>query len=338
MKHSATNQIGAASSVQITGLSRSGKTTLAAFLDAHPQVAVPFAGTNMWHHFAFRYGPLSERENLEACLDAMMSYDRITWLEPDRKSIEREFALGEASYGRLFALFMSQYAAKRSKPIWGTQSAWLDKYVDDVFATDPRTRVIHILRDPRDRYAEVKAHWPMGRGEAGAATAKWNLAVKMAARNKDRYPERYQLIRFEDLVADPSQVLARVCRLIGIEFDGSMLKAVKRNRSDILRGAEKPPLVDVLSPAALSTPQRELDSCEIRFIQSMTVRGRNMHEYETVPLDLSPVEKLKQFLTYWPGQAMRYVAATFLEQRSRRMPGRFGVPVDPAYLTDHVES
>lgn len=327
-----------ASSVQITGLERSGKTTLAAFLDSHPEVAVPSAGTNMWHHFAFRFGRLSEPENLAACLDAMMSYDRISWLEPDREWIEKEFRRGEPSYGRLFALFMVQYAARQSKPIWGTQTAWLDRYVDHVFAADPHTRVIHVLRDPRDRYAEVRTHWPAGRGEVGSAAAKWNLAVKMAARNEAKHPDHYVLIRFEDLVADPPGVLGRVCRLIGIEYDENMLAAIKRNRNEILKRIEKPLLIDVLSPGALSTPRRRLDLREIRFIQGVTKHGRRRHGYETVPLGLNRSEELAQFLTYWPGQVMRYAAATLLHRRSRLLPGRFEVPKDSTYLTDHVES
>jgi hypothetical protein len=327
-----------ASSVHITGLERSGKTTLAAFLQAHSQLAVPPVGTNMWHYFAFRYGSLSDPGNLEACLDAMFSYDRIRWLSPDRETIERDFSAGEPSYGRLFGLFMEQYAVRMSKPIWGTQSAWLDWYVDSLYSADADTRVIHVLRDSYDRYAEVKANWPEGRGEAGAAAARWNLAVKMAGRNERKYRGRYRVIRFEDLVADPPGVLAGVCELIGLDFEDRMLEAVKRNTSEILSGAEKPLLVEVLSSDALRAAERELLPAETGFLQGVTKRRRRQRGYEIVDLGLSRMERLGQFTRYWPGQMLRYVAWTLLEHRSRLMPVRYGEQIDPEYVIEHVES
>lgn len=323
-----------AGSVHITGLERSGKTTLAAFLDAHPMIAVPNVGTNMWHYFAHRYGDLGEPANLEACVDAMMSYDRIRWLEPDRGSIIRAFAAGAPTYGRLFSLFLSQYAERRSTPIWGTQSAWLDKYMDEVFEAYPDTRVIHVVRDPRDRYAAVKAHWPSGRGQAGGAAAKWNRAMRMVRRNSEKYPRRYLALRFEDLVIDTEEALVRVCKTVGVEYDNRMLGAIKRNMRETSEGVEKSPLVDVLSSDVLGSFWRQLSEPEIAYIQAVTRGNRLRFGYEDTAVGGLGIRQLADLLTYWPDQALRATAWHGLELLSRFDRQRFGPTIDSGYLVD----
>lgn len=324
-----------AGSVHITGLERSGKTTLAAFLDAHPMIAVPNVGTNMWHYFAHRYDDLAEPANLDACVDAMMSYDRIRWLEPDRESIMRAFADGPATYGRLFSLFLSQYAESSSAPIWGTQSAWLDKYADEVFEAHPDTRVIHVVRDPRDRYAAVKAHWPGGRGQAGGAAAKWNKAMRLVEANSHRYPGRYMALRFEDLVLGIEQTLGRVCRLIGVEFDRGMLDATKRNMREATAGIEKAPLVDALSPEHLGAFRQQLNDREVAYIENVTKSHRRRFAYEDANPKGSRIDSITNLLAFWPDQALRAAAWHGLELLARFDPDRFGPSIDSRYLVDN---
>ncbi len=96
--------------VHIGGLDRSGKTTMAAFLTSHPNIAIPPVGSNMWTYFYGRFGDLAERKNLERCLAAMLDYSHVAILEPDPEPIRREFAEGSRTYARLFELFLVQYA------------------------------------------------------------------------------------------------------------------------------------------------------------------------------------------------------------------------------------
>lgn len=322
-----------AGSVHITGLERSGKTTIAAFLDAHPLIAVPNVGTNMWLYFAGRFGDLSEPGNLESCVDAMMSYDRIRWLEPDRSQIIGAFRSGPQSYGRLFSLFLSQFADRQSKPIWGTQSAWLDRYANQVFEAHPDTRVIHVVREPLDRYAAVKAHWPDGRGQAGAAAAKWNKAMRLVARNSKRYPTRYMALRFEDLVRHPEETLSDVCELIGVDYQRQMFDAVKRNMREVTDGVDKRPLVEVLSPASLGTFRGELTAREAAYVQTMTTRNRARLGYERVDIDEGAAGVFTR-LAYWPDQVLRAGVWHAREILSVIDRDRFGPSIDPSYLVE----
>lgn len=323
-------------SVYITGLERSGKTTLAAFLDAHPRIAVPDVGTNMWLYFAHRFRSLDEPENLRRCLDAMMSYDRIRFLQPDRRWIEKEFSRGPSTYGYLFSLFLIQFADRRGKQIWGAQSAWLDRFAPELLGQHPNTRIIHVLRDPRDRYVEVKAHWPRGRGQAGAAAAKWNSAASHIRTHLRRFPNRYMVVRFEDLVKDTSGELERVTDFLEVDFDAEMLLAEKKNLREAQDGVVKPHLAASLSKDFLGSFRTALTPEEITFLQALTARGRRWHDYPSVAIGMSATERLSCWAGYFPQQALRSVAWRAWEMRARVAPSRYGPQIDPRYTVENA--
>ena len=51
----------------------------------------------------------------------------------------------------------------------------------------------------------------------------WAEAVNHHRRNARRYPDRYRLVRFEDLVCEPEQVVVELCRFLGVAFEPVML-------------------------------------------------------------------------------------------------------------------
>lgn len=330
MSRTTTSETG---SIHVGGIERSGKTTLSAFLDAHPDIAVPPVGTNMWTYFAYRFGNLDDPGNLRACIDGMMSYDRIRSLTPDVGRIEADFRSGRPTYGRLFSLFLGQYAERRSKRIWGTQAGWLEKHAEDLFHEYPETRVIHLIRDPRDRFAAVKHHWPSGLGGAGAATAKWIRSASLGQRNQRRYAGRYLVVRFEDLVIEPEQTVKEVCQFLGLDFDSSMLSAVKR-RGGGRHVADSRPLAQALSSEYIGIFRDRLDYQELAFLQKKTGRLARAYGYEQPALTASRGAKLRFGLRYWPSQDLRMLAWRIREVGYSRAPGLYGPQIDPKYLIE----
>ncbi|MEJ2750555.1 MAG: sulfotransferase [Anaerolineae bacterium] len=122
--------------VYVSGANRSGTTLMYALLASHPNLSM-VRRTDMWRYFHGQYGDLSQRENFERCLDAMLHYKRVANLEPDPERIRREFWQGEPSYGRLFALFHQHHAERLGKTRWGDKSLHTEKYADQVFAEFP---------------------------------------------------------------------------------------------------------------------------------------------------------------------------------------------------------
>src|SRR5690606_19411988 len=134
-----------------------------------------------------------------------LDYSHVQYLNPDPARIRREFWQGEPTYARLFALLHEHYAEQQGKARWGDQTGLLECYADLLFAADPRAKMIQMIRDPRDRYAASLIRSPEGKGRAGGATARWLRSVRLAERNRRRYPDRYMVVRYESLVTQPEE-------------------------------------------------------------------------------------------------------------------------------------
>lgn len=129
-------------------------------------------------------------------------------------------------------------------------------WADTLLHQFPEGKIIHVIRDPRTRYASRKALLlPQGRA------AKWmrrhvpgfvrffvlwprtpnamfrdrfdfatelavtsRLDLELAQRNKTKFGERYKVIRYEDLAANPATVMREVAGFLGIEESGGLTR------------------------------------------------------------------------------------------------------------------
>jgi hypothetical protein len=208
--------------VFVAGPDRSGTTLMYALLASHPQLCM-VRRTNMWRYFYERYGDLGDAANLEKCLSDMLRYRRLRHLDPDAARIRREFASGPRTYARLFALFHVHNAERATKPRWGDKSLHTEHFADHVFRAFPDARVVQMVRDPRDRYASVRYRNGRQLSRVGPATGRWLRSARAATRGCKRYPGRYLIVRYEDVVRDPEATMRRVCAFVDLPFAVGML-------------------------------------------------------------------------------------------------------------------
>lgn len=179
----------------------------------------------MWTRIYNRYGDLSQPENFERCLKALLSRKDVRTLQPDLERIRREFTQGEPTYGRLFALLHEHYAERLGKSRWGEQEAGIEQYADDVFAAYPSAKIIHMLRDPRNRYDEMLRTTPpkVRMGRVGVNTADWLQSARVARHHQQSYPNNYLVLAYESLVTKPEDTLRKVCSFINVDYVPAML-------------------------------------------------------------------------------------------------------------------
>jgi hypothetical protein len=219
--------------VFLAGVDRSGIGLLGELLDAHPSFAIS-RRLNYWTFFYDRFGSLDDPRNLERCLTSLGRYRRIRDLHVPLDEVRQEFvASGDHTYGRLYALIQS-YAARRSgKPRWGDKSLDSEGDADTIFREFPIARMLHVIRDPRDRFASQSRHRKAGRGGVGSGTALWLWSAHLAECNQQRYGDSYLVVRFEDLVMDTEHTLRTVCEFLGEAFCVEMIEAVAARNSTI---------------------------------------------------------------------------------------------------------
>lgn len=273
--HSSTDEHGP---IFIGGVERSGTSLLYALLGSHPNIAMT-RRTNLWPYFYERYGDLSQPENLDRCLAAMKHYNRVMVLKPDFDSLRSDFLAGERSYARLFSLLWGQVAARAGKPRWGDKSLNTERYADLIFGIYPNAKILHIIRDPRDRFASALKRWKVIRGGVGSGTAMWLGSVHLAKRNMRKYPGRYRAVRYESLASQPEETMAEVCAFLNEPYTPDMLsmKSAETFRDEGGNSAFEQHAPGTISTRSIGRYQKFLSPEMIAFIQ--TFAGPEMREY-----------------------------------------------------------
>lgn len=290
----------------IAGADRSGTTLLFALLASHSGLSMA-RRTNMWRYFYERYGELSDPANLDRCLTDMLRYRRMRHLHPDAERIRSEFARGEPTYGRLFSLFHEHHAEATGKRRWGDKSLHTERYAARVFAEYPNARIVQMVRDPRDRYASVRKRHGNDVPRVGAATGRWLLSTGFARRNRAAFPDRYLIVRYEDLAREPEPTLRAVCSFIGEPYEPAMLSMQGASTHTDEGGNSSFGDFDpsTISTQAIGRYRSVLTPEETRFIELVAGRAMRAMGYPSDGPRLSLERRLRFSLVFVPNQLAR---------------------------------
>jgi hypothetical protein len=308
----------------IGGPDRSGKTLLAAILGSHSEIAIPIVGSNLWPFFYGRFGDLARDRNFERCLAALLRYKHARFLQPDPERLRAEFRRGEPTYARLFGLIHAHFAERQGKPRWGDQTGLLERYADGVLDAYPGSRMIQMLRDPRDRYEASLRMWPAGKARAGGAVARWRSSVAAGERNLRRHPDRYRLLRYEDLVADPEAVVSEACDFVGVQFEPAMLAipGAPAYRQKLLDGDGTPDRL--INAANVGAYRGVIPAGELAFIQGRLRGPMRRHGYPLDRVRMGAAARVQYALAHWPLGMLRMAAWSSLETLQHRYPRLIG--------------
>jgi hypothetical protein len=194
------------------GAERSGTTMFRLMLNAHPKIA--FAS-----EMEFLVDLLPGRSDWPATEEfaEYLANNRIFNSPGYRYTIDPSL-----DYPRLAQSFLHQFVERQDREI-AVVGATIHHHYTELLRIWPKSRFLHVLRDPRD-----VARSAIGMGWAGntyhgvdiwiTAERLWDeLLAKIT-------PDRWLEVRYERLVADTEAELRRVCAFLGVKFDPDMLR------------------------------------------------------------------------------------------------------------------
>lgn len=294
----------------LTGADRSGTTLLYALLASHSQVSM-VRRTNMWRWFYGRYGDLADPSNLAQCLDTMMRYARLGVLQPDPGRIRAEFAARPQTYGQLFAVMHEQHAARRERRRWGDKSLHTEHFAREIFSELPNARILHMVRDPRDRYASIIRRYESDGKPAkgiGAAMGRWRSSVRAGVGNVAEFgDEHYRIVRYETLATAPEETMQEVCAFIGEPYEPEML--AMRGVTDAADYSGNSSF-ESIAPGEISTRSigrfgRTLDARTIAVIEAIGGKWMDTFDYPAAGPPLPGLERLRLWGVDLPLEAVR---------------------------------
>ena len=112
----------------------------------------------------------------------------------------------------------------------GTKVSWCEEYLPALARAFPAMRFVMPVRDVRAICASQNSAGGRGRGKRPLLfyVRHWRKSVAFARRYLLREPAlhgRVRLVRYEDLVRRPREVLAELCEFLGLAFDPAMVDA-----------------------------------------------------------------------------------------------------------------
>ena len=274
--------------IVVTGTSRSGKTLVRWLLSSHSRVTVS-RRAELWPRFAGRFGDLSEPANLERCLHAVLERRQVAWLGPDRDRLRSEFRSGPPTYARLFGLIHEQAAERNGKGRWGDQSGRFESCVGAFLNAYPDATVVHLIRDPRDRYEALLSRHAARPGDLGRTTASWLRSVATAKHVGRAHPDSYVVVRFEDLVRDPEATARTLCAAIGEAYEPEMLRMDATRRFDALRTGDDCPL----RTEHVGRYRDFIDPHDVAFVQSVAGEQLTALGYELDDVQMTAASRLR---------------------------------------------
>ena len=205
----------------IGGAMKSGTTWLQLLLDQHPEISCGGEG-----HFPSYLIPLIVKTVDEYNEQIAWKNESIFSETPGYPQLLDEHRT--YLWASAVAFQLGEQLKRKAAPVVGEKTPDNVRFFRLLHAVFPTARCIHIVRDGRDcavsgwfHNLRVTPDWmretfPTFDSYAQSFAQQWVLDVGEGTRFGAEHPDRYLMIRYEDLHREPATTLARVCRILGV--------------------------------------------------------------------------------------------------------------------------
>jgi hypothetical protein len=224
--------------VFIVGCPRSGTTLLRLMLNAHSRISISSEGAYIYRLRSSlpSCGDLSDLRYLKALhreLRPLLESEKffqppgfdqlLDWVE--------RFGADLHSIITFYGTWEARAAGKERLTWWGDNAPYHVYHVPFFNHLFPKSKLILMVRDPRDVYASSKAALDYDLHTAVGVWEKSLLDGVLAESSLG--PERFRRLKYEDLVTAPRARLQDVCDFLGVVYEEAMLNY---HHSDAAKG------------------------------------------------------------------------------------------------------
>ncbi len=211
----------------IVGHPRSGTSLLAAMLGRHPQVlALP--ETHFFNEVRYALAPHYARG--AAAVAGRLETTRMRHLPLERERVREALARAGMTPKAVFEALAGALLEQAGRERLVERSPVHIRHVEDILAMWPDAQVIWIVRDGRAAISSLrKLDWASD--DLPVLARQWTRNMRFALAAHAAHPEQVMRVDYEDLIAHPTDVLARLCARTGLSFDPAMLDHKRATQS-----------------------------------------------------------------------------------------------------------
>lgn len=133
----------------------------------------------------------------------------------------------------LFFAFRMNSNINQNKTKWVEKTTSTEIYSLDISNWIPKSKFIHIIRDPRDNWASLKSGWEIKYKKFNDSIERFlqsmidrgKLGMELAIHNSNILgKDRYKVVKYEELTTNPVKVMKEICEFLQISYDDILLK------------------------------------------------------------------------------------------------------------------
>jgi len=293
------------------GPARSGTTLTAKILGHHPDVFSP-GETHYFEDIWTRrdaLGDLESEAELSRAADRLMTiFGRFNF--PDTQElvdaviqketlVDRVDAAG-GGYAGLYRAFTQMLAKSRGKIRICDDTPKHLYYLQAILDLFPKAKVIACVRDPRDFLSSYKNYWRRSTESERIkslyhpviTSLLWRSSANALFRHaRNCCTDRILLVRYEDLVQNPTYEVKRICDFVGLTYSDDMLAVETHNSS-----FDEPSSPGIFT-SSVGRWRTSLDPEEVWWVQTVGQQGMRAFGYQEEPVNLSAIAVFRLFIT-----------------------------------------
>ncbi len=214
----------------IIGTERSGSNLLRVVLDAHPDMVVPHP-PHVLRYLTEIHGEAGDPAVLVRDMLAFVRGHIHPWADiPSEADLLARVQKDPTPVGAFLALY-DLHAAAQGASRWACKSTFVVHHTDAILARRPQARFIWLVRDPRD-VAASSLRSVFNPYDPLLTAALWDTQQCEAMAALERLGEHIVLrLHYEDLLANPALMTARMCDHLGLPLHEAMLRFHERDRA-----------------------------------------------------------------------------------------------------------
>lgn len=211
--------------VFVLGCGRSGTTLLYHMLLSAGGFALYRSESNAINLLEPRFGDLGVRRNKERLMQAWLASKLFERSGLEAQAIKSKVLTECQNGGDFLRIVMGEIARQQKVERWADCTPEHLLYLKRIKETIPEALIIHIIRDGRDvalsaaKLNYVKRAWWDKSPNVLVSGIYWDWIVRKGRTDGQKLGADYTEVRFEELIADPRAVLAKLSEFIDQELD-----------------------------------------------------------------------------------------------------------------------
>ena len=283
----------------ILGRPRSGTTLIRTLFDAHPNVKIPPEFPVILPLYQkFRNVKDWDEEKILSFVDQIFQNPGFNNRKLDHLKLDREtftsnlLLLAHKGNTQDFLKSINYYSyslfLKREIQCVGDKNPIYSIYLKRLLKIFPDARFICIIRDYRDNYISMKGLKDLNLEAPllSLQVARWRYVVRLFLAYKKKYPARFYILRYEDLVQNHEKVFGELCSFIGIQYDPAVFdfftkkeESLKLYPKELIEKYHQS-LMNPINTGRMDRWKKELNDKQVRFADQIAGKYADILGYE----------------------------------------------------------